>query len=68
MTINHGDQIKGECLCHGVQVTGPAGTRAQPAPYWKDDFWGGGRQKCWAVLETPGGMPHDLPVTKVEPA
>lgn len=54
--------VTGECLCHGVVVTGTAGTVAQPDPYWHADIWTGTRVKCVAVMVPPGAMPHDVPV------
>lgn len=54
--------VEGECLCHGIIVTGTAGTIAQPDPYWHQDFWTGKRIKCVAVLVPGQAQPHDIPV------
>lgn len=54
--------VTGECLCHGIIVTGTAGTVAQPEPYWHTDLWTGTRIKCVAVMEPGRAMPHDVPV------
>lgn len=54
--------VTGECWCHGIVISGPAGTVAQPKPYWHTDFWTGKRVRCVAVSEQPGWMPHDVPL------
>jgi hypothetical protein len=57
--------VTGKCLCHGLVVTGHAGTVAQPRPFLYRDIFGGKPVRCWAVVDQEyGGMPHDLPVAE----
>jgi hypothetical protein len=64
--IENGDLVVGECLCHGVTITGTAGTIATPAPVLaQPDFWSPKRVRVWHVQEFPGAMPHDVPVSKL---
>ena len=68
MKLKRGQLIKGECLCHGIEVQGPAFTVAAPRPYWHQDLWTGARIKCVAVVEPstdPRAQPHDIPLSAV---
>jgi hypothetical protein len=60
--IKRDDWVTGECLCHGVVVTGRAGTVAQPAPYrHRLDAFKAATVWCWAVSED-NSNPHDVPI------